>query len=71
MCTSGVLEGLSLNDYRGKYQSVLQTLGDGLEVRLKDSDPCHKGNRCLYFEDRIVVPEVHAVGPSQFSAHRL
>ena len=62
MRTAGGLEGWCLIDYREEYQCVLQTLSDGLEARLIDGDRWYKGNRYLYFEDRIVVPEARLDG---------
>ena len=34
MRTAGVLKGWSLKDYQSQYQCVLNSLSDGLEVRL-------------------------------------
>ena len=42
MRTAGVLEDLSSTDYQQGYQSVLQTLSDGLEARLIDGARLYK-----------------------------
>ena len=62
MRTASVLEGWSLSAYREEYQCVLQTLSDGLEARVIDSDRWYTGNQYLYYEDRIVVPEARLDG---------
>ena len=73
MCTAGGLEGCSRSDYQEEYQRVPQTLSDGLEARLIDSDHWYKDNQHLYFEDRIVVPQARLDDclQFQFKAQRL
>ena len=58
MRTAGVLQGWSLRDYHAAYKCVLSSLSDGLEAGLIDGDRWYKDNQYLYYEDRIVVPEV-------------
>ena len=58
MRTAGVLEGWSLRHYRAEYKCVLDPSSDGLEARLIQGDRSSKDNQYLYYEDRIVVPEV-------------
>ena len=67
MRTAGVLEGWSLRDYHAEYKCVLNSLIDGLEPRLIDSDRWYKGNQYLYYEDRIVVPEARLDGCLQWA----
>ena len=57
MRTAGVLEGLSLKDYRAEYQCVLDSVTDGPEARLIDGYRWYKDTQYLYYKDRIVVPE--------------
>ena len=45
MHTAGAPEGLNLKDYPSEYQCVLYSLGDGLEVRLIDSDRWYRDNQ--------------------------
>ena len=49
MRTAGVLEGWSLRDYHAEYKCVLNSLSDGLEARLIDSDRWYKDNQYLYY----------------------
>ena len=67
MRTAGVLEGWSLRDYHAEYKCVLNSLSDGLEARVIDSDRWYKGNQYLYFEDRRVVPEARLDGSLQWA----
>ena len=75
MRTAGILEGCSLNDYQSEYQCVPDSLCDGLQARLIDGSRWYKDNqclyyvlcnmkisKCLYYEDRIVVPEARLDG---------
>ena len=61
------LEGWSSNDHREEYQCVLQTLSDGLETHLIDSDRLCKKNQYLCYKDRIVVPEARVEGCLQWA----
>ena len=67
MRTAGVLEGRSMKDYQSEYQCVLNSLSDGLEACLIDSDRSYKDNQYLYYEDRIVVPEAQLHGCLQWA----
>ena len=62
MRVAGVPEGWSLTDYRDEYQCVPQALSASLEAHLIDGDRWHKDNQCLYYEDRMVVPEARLGG---------
>ena len=62
MRTAGVLEGWSLKDYQTEYQCVLDSLSDSPVVPPIDSDRGYEDNQYLYYEDRIVVPEVCSFG---------
>ena len=67
MRPAGVLEGWTLRDYHAEYECVLNSLSDGLEARLIDSDQWYKDNQYLYYEDRIVVPEARPDGCLQWA----
>ena len=67
MRTASVLDGWSLRDYQQEYQCALQTLSDGLEARLIDSDRWYKDSQYLYSEDRTVVPEARLDGSLQWA----
>ena len=67
MRTAGVLEGWSVRDYHAEYKCVLNSLSDGLEARLIDSDRWYKDNQYLYYEDGIVVPEARLDGCLQWA----
>ena len=67
MRTGGVLESWTLRDYHAEYKCVLNSLSDGPEARLIDGDRWYKDNRYLYYEDRIVVPEVRLDGCLQWA----
>ena len=62
MRTAGVLEGWSLKDCQTEYQCVLDSLSDGPEAHPIDGDRGYEDNQYLYYEDRIVVPEVCSLG---------
>ena len=57
MRTAGILQGWSLTDYQSEYKEILQTLSTGVEHRVIDGHQWYKHNQCLFYEDRIVVPE--------------
>ena len=67
MRSAGVLEGWSLRDYHAEYKCVLNPLCDGIEARLIDGDCGYKDNQCLYYEDRIAVPEARLDGCLQWA----
>ena len=67
MRTAGILEGWSLTDYQSEYKGILQTLSTGLEPRVIDGHQWCKNNQYLFYEDRIVVPEVGLDGCLQWS----
>ena len=67
MRTAGVLEGWSVRDYQGESKCVLNSLSDCLEARLIDGDCWYKDTHYLYYEDRIVVPEVRLDGCLQWA----
>ena len=67
MCTAGILEGCSLNDYQSEYHEILQTLSTGLQPRVIDGHQWYKDNQYLFYEDCTVVPEVQPDGCLQWS----
>ena len=67
MRTAGVLEGWSPIDYQSEYKEILQTLSTGLEPGVIDGHQWYKNNQCLFYEDRIVVPEARLDGCLQWS----
>ena len=66
MRTAGVLEGWSLRDYQAEYQCVLNSLSDGQDASLLDSDRWYRDSQYLYYEDGIVVPEARLDGCLQW-----
>ena len=67
MRTAGVLEGWSLRDHHAEYKCVLNSLSDGLEVRLMDGDCWYKESQYLYYADGIVPPEARLDGCLQWA----
>ena len=65
--TAGALEDWSLRDYHAEYKCVLNSLSDGLEVRLIDGNCWYKDNQYRYQEDGIVVPEARLDGCLQWA----
>ena len=67
MRTAGILKRWSLRHHHAEYKCVLNSLSDGLEARLIDSDRWYKNNQYLYFEDCIILLEARQDGCLQWA----
>ena len=67
MRTAGIHEGWSLTDYESQYKDILRSLSTCLEPRVIDGHQWYKSTQYLFYEDRIVVPEVRLDACLQWS----